>query len=74
METVGWATAAVSAIWGGSLVVGYILDQVPALSAKAERAITALRRLKAAWHDSEGVRQQERAALEKSEDERHRRR
>ncbi|MDX3454514.1 hypothetical protein PV396_21625 [Streptomyces sp. ME02-8801-2C] len=55
-------------------MVGYILDQVPALSAKAERAITALRRLKAAWHDSEGVRQQERAALEKSEDERHRRR
>lgn len=64
METVGWATAAVSVVWGGVLVVGYVLDQIPALSAKAEKAITALRRLRAAWRDSEEGRQLERPALE----------
>lgn len=70
METVGWATAAVSVIWGGVLVVGYVLDQIPALSAKAEKAITATRRLRAAWRDSEEVGQGEPQALEKGEDER----
>ncbi|WP_405817097.1 hypothetical protein OG241_21170 [Streptomyces sp. NBC_01390] len=45
-------------------MVGYVLDQIPALSAKAEKAITALRRLRAAWRDSEEGRQLERPALE----------
>ncbi|MFE1937537.1 hypothetical protein ACFW95_45645 [Streptomyces sp. NPDC059474] len=53
METVGWATAMVGSLGGGALVLGYALDQVPALSAKAEKAITALRRLRAAWHGKE---------------------
>ncbi|MEU9958120.1 hypothetical protein [Streptomyces sp. NPDC050982] len=59
METVGWATATVAVLGGVVLVAGYILDQIPTLSAKAERAITALRRVRAAWRDSEEVRQRE---------------
>ncbi|MGW0649988.1 hypothetical protein ACWD4T_14410 [Streptomyces umbrinus] len=59
METVGWATATVAVLGGVVLVAGYILDQIPALSAKAERAITALRRVQAAWRDSEEAQQRE---------------
>lgn len=32
METAGWATAAVAALGGCVLVLGYVLDQVPALA------------------------------------------
>ncbi|KFF96352.1 hypothetical protein PV367_22010 [Streptomyces europaeiscabiei] len=55
MDMAGWAAAAVAGIWLIVFVVGYTLDQVPGLSAKAERAIASLRRLRAAWRDGEGT-------------------
>lgn len=67
METVGWATAAVAVLGGIVRVVAYILDQIPALSAKAERAIAALRRLRVAWRDSEEVPQREQPTPESNE-------
>lgn len=51
MEKVGWATAAVAGLGGSALVLGYVLDQVPALSDKAVTAIQALRRLRDAWRN-----------------------
>ncbi|CBG72733.1 hypothetical protein SCAB_57072 [Streptomyces scabiei 87.22] len=55
MDMGGWATAAVAGIWLIVFVVGYTLDQVPGLSAKAERAIVSLRRLRSAWRDGGGA-------------------
>lgn len=49
MEVVGWATAAVGALGGCVLVVGYVLDQVPALAEKAGVAIASVRRLRTLW-------------------------
>lgn len=49
METVGWATASVAGLGGCVLVLGYVLDQVPALADKAVRAIAAARRLRDEW-------------------------
>ncbi|MGW3122048.1 hypothetical protein ACWDBW_33745 [Streptomyces sp. NPDC001107] len=53
MESVGWAAAALSALGGVIVVVSYVLDQVPVLVTKAERAIAALRRLRAIWRASD---------------------
>jgi hypothetical protein len=58
METDGWTTAALAAGPGIVLALGYVLDQIPALSAKAEKAIVALRRLRAAWREGEKVTRQ----------------
>ncbi|MFG2668922.1 hypothetical protein ACGFY6_32380 [Streptomyces sp. NPDC048387] len=52
MEVLGWAAAGTAAVSSGAVLVGVVLDQIPALSDKAERAITALRRVRAAWRDS----------------------
>ncbi|MEU7163127.1 hypothetical protein AB0A70_00505 [Streptomyces morookaense] len=49
METVGSATAVVTLLGSGVLVVGYLPDQVPALSEKAAAAIKALRYLRDVW-------------------------
>ncbi|WP_165484734.1 hypothetical protein [Streptomyces kasugaensis] len=49
METVGWATAVVATLGGCFLILGYVLDQIPALSDKAVRAIAAVRRLRDEW-------------------------
>ncbi|MEV7383610.1 hypothetical protein [Streptomyces lydicus] len=49
METVGWATATVAALGGCVLVLGYILDQIPALAEKAVHAVAAVRRLRDEW-------------------------
>ncbi|WP_186768050.1 hypothetical protein [Streptomyces qinzhouensis] len=49
METVGWATAVVAALGACFLILGYVLDQIPALSDKAVRAIVAVRRLRDEW-------------------------
>ncbi|MFD7236445.1 hypothetical protein ACFWAT_14205 [Streptomyces syringium] len=51
METVGTATAVVTLLGGGVLVLSYVLDQVPALSDKAATAIKALRRLRDVWRN-----------------------
>ncbi|MET7478187.1 hypothetical protein ABZT17_28010 [Streptomyces sp. NPDC005648] len=69
MEHVGWAAAALSAFGGVIVVVNYVLDQVPVLSAKAEKAIAALRRLRAAWRatDEEGRERQLCSTKEKRE-------
>jgi hypothetical protein len=53
MESVGWAAAALPVLGGGIVVVSYVLDQIPVLTAKAERAIAALRRLRATWRASD---------------------
>ena len=53
MENADWATAALPVLGGLLLVLSYVLDQIPALSAKAEKAIAALRRLRAAWRGSD---------------------
>ncbi|MFE9217151.1 hypothetical protein ACFYN3_12530 [Streptomyces lavendulae] len=53
METVGWAAAGVAVLGGIGLVLGHALDQIPGLSEKAEKAIKALRRLRAAWRGDE---------------------
>lgn len=52
----GWAAAAVAGIGLIVFVVGYVLDQVPGLTAKAERAIASLRRLRATWRDGEDAK------------------
>ncbi|MET7616976.1 hypothetical protein [Streptomyces sp. NPDC005408] len=49
METFGWASAAVAGLGGCVLVLGYVLDQVPAVAEKAVRAIAAVRRLRDEW-------------------------
>ncbi|MFJ8334591.1 hypothetical protein [Streptomyces sp. NPDC094437] len=49
MESVGWAAEAVAGLGGCALVLGYVLDLVPALSDKAVRAIDAWRRLRDEW-------------------------
>jgi hypothetical protein len=51
LETVIWATAAVAALGGCVLVLGYVLDQVPALAEKAVRAVAAVRRLRDEWRN-----------------------
>ncbi|MEJ8669495.1 hypothetical protein WKI71_16950 [Streptomyces sp. MS1.AVA.1] len=52
---VGMVLAGVlAAIRGVVALLNYVLDQIPALSAKAEKAITVLRRLRNAWRDEEG--------------------
>ncbi|MDX3642465.1 hypothetical protein [Streptomyces sp. MB09-02B] len=53
MDMGGWVATAVAGIGLIVFVVGYILDQVPGLSVKAEKAIASLRRLRAAWRDGE---------------------
>jgi hypothetical protein len=63
-----WAAGAVGVVWLIVFVVGYTLDQVPGLSAKAERAITALRRLRAAWRGGEGPGQQKREVAENDQE------
>ncbi|NUT25683.1 MAG: hypothetical protein HOV84_07125 [Streptomyces sp.] len=51
---VGMVLAGVPAVIRGVVALAnYVLDQIPALSAKAERAITVLRRLRNAWRDDE---------------------
>lgn len=55
MDMGAWAAAAVAGIGLIVFVVGYVLDQVPGLTAKAERAIASLRRLRATWRDGEDV-------------------
>ncbi|MCC9703946.1 hypothetical protein E4N62_00865 [Streptomyces sp. MNU76] len=62
MDMGAWAAAAVAGIWLIVFVVGYTLDQVPGLSAKAERAIASLRRLRSAWRGGEGAERHERQA------------
>lgn len=54
MEAAGWTTAVLAAGTGAVLVLGYALDQIPALSIKAEKAIAALRSLRAAWRGDDG--------------------
>ncbi|GGZ79750.1 hypothetical protein GCM10010389_16750 [Streptomyces echinoruber] len=51
MERTSWALVAVG-VFMAVRCVGNVLDQIPILSAKAERAIDALRRLRAAWCDN----------------------
>ena len=65
MDMGGWAAAAVAGIWLIVFVVGYTLDQVPGLSAKAERAIASLRRLRSAWREGEGAERHERQVEER---------
>ncbi|MEV7442693.1 hypothetical protein AB0O22_16290 [Streptomyces sp. NPDC091204] len=43
MELAGWVTVAVTSVAGGVAVVGYLFDQVPALSQKMITAIRSLR-------------------------------
>lgn len=69
MENVGWATAALPAVGGVFLVLTYVLDQIPGLSAKAEKAITALRRLRAAWRGAEKPAEGEQATERRDEQE-----
>lgn len=69
MENVGWAAAALPALGGLLVVVSYVLDQVPVLSAKAERAIAALRRLRATWRASGEAAQDEKSLREDGEQE-----
>ena len=47
METIGWAAAVVSVIDAVVWIIGYALDQVPALSKKATRAVRSVRELRA---------------------------
>ena len=67
MESVGWAAAALSALGGVIVVVSYVLDQVPVLSAKAERAIAALRRLRATWRASDKPAQERQPSYDEEE-------
>lgn len=64
-----WAAGAVGVVWLIVFVAGYTLDQVPALSAKAERAIAALRRLRTAWRGGEEAERRKHEA-ERDEQER----
>ncbi|MET9829840.1 hypothetical protein ABZ078_11080 [Streptomyces sp. NPDC006385] len=51
---VGMLAAGVMAVLRGAVaLLNYVLDQIPALSAKAERVITVLRRLRNVWRDDE---------------------
>lgn len=47
METIGWAAAVVSVIGAVVWIIGYALDQVPALSKKATWAVRSVRELRA---------------------------
>lgn len=46
MEAAGWVAAAVAGVAGCVSFLGYVFDQVPALSQKAIRAVRSLRALR----------------------------
>jgi len=49
LSDAAWAAAVVSALGACVIIAGALLDAIPPLSKKAERAIVSLRRLRETW-------------------------